>query len=88
MFVLEPRPSTQDEQDPNNRIADILQIFSPREREILTLIMKGYNTGQIAQDLQISKGTVKNCRLRIYRKADVSSERALLKKFMLIFRSQ
>ena len=87
MFVLEPQPPSQDEHDQNNRIADILQIFSPRERQILTLIMKGYNTGQIAQEIQISKGTVKNCRLRIYRKADVSSERALVKKFMLIFRS-
>ena len=87
MFVLEPQYSSQDECDHANRIADILKVLTPREREILTLIMKGNNTGQIAQTLRISKGTIKNCRLRIYRKADVVSERALVKKFTVIFRS-
>ena len=87
MFVLEPQSSSQHDPGDNNRIAAILKIFSPREREIVTLMMNGQNTGQIAQTLRISKGTIKNCRLRIYRKAEVSSERALVKKFALILRS-
>ncbi|VTZ50298.1 LuxR family transcriptional regulator [Methylocella tundrae] len=87
MFVLEPQSSPRDEPDYISRIASILHIFTPREREILTLIMRGQNTGQIAQKLEISKGTIKNCRLRIYRKADVVSERALVKKFTPVFHS-
>ena len=85
MFVLEPRSFSQGEPDHINRITNFMKILTPREREILLLIMEGQNTGQIAQDLKISKGTVKNCRLRIYRKADVDSERALVKKLMPVF---
>jgi len=49
--------------------------------------MKGQATGQIAQALGISKGTIKNCKLRIYRKALVSSERDLVKKLTPFFPS-
>jgi DNA-binding CsgD family transcriptional regulator len=85
MFVLEPRTSSKDEPDHINRVAAGLQNFTRREREVLALIMIGQSTGQIAQKLHISKGTIKNCRSRIYRKADVMSERALVKKFIPIF---
>jgi DNA-binding CsgD family transcriptional regulator len=44
-------------------------------------MMEGRTTGQIAQALEISKGVIKNYKLRIYRKADVTSERALVRKF-------
>ena len=67
--------------------ARILQALTPRERDILTLTMKGQGTGQIAQALAISKGTIKNCKLRIYRKAEVTSERDLVKKFSPFFPS-
>ncbi|SFL65416.1 regulatory protein, luxR family [Methylorubrum salsuginis] len=67
--------------------AQILQALTPRERDILTLTMKGQATGQIAQGLAISKGTIKNCKLRIYRKAEVTSERDLVKKFSPFFPS-
>ncbi|MFT8895358.1 MAG: helix-turn-helix transcriptional regulator [Acetobacter sp.] len=52
--------------------------LTPRERELLHLILQGRCTGEIAQHLGISKGTVKNHRLRLYRKAGVTSERALI----------
>lgn len=52
--------------------------LTPRERELLQLILQGRCTGEIAQHLGISKGTVKNHRLRLYRKAGVTSERALI----------
>ena len=53
-----------------------------RERDILTLTVQGKTTGEIAQALAISKGTIKNHRLRMYRKLNVTSERALLGKLM------
>lgn len=86
IFALEPRPLTKGEPTYVDQVAATLSDFTRREREILALIMMGQSTGQIAQKLQISKGTIKNCRLRIYRKADVTSERALVNKFTAIFR--
>jgi DNA-binding CsgD family transcriptional regulator len=86
IFALEPRPSAKSEPAYIDQVAATLSDFTRREREILALIMMGQSTGQIAQKLQISKGTIKNCRLRIYRKAGVMSERALVNKFTAIFR--
>jgi DNA-binding CsgD family transcriptional regulator len=86
IFVLEPRFAAQSESAHVDQVAAALDNFTRREREILALILIGQNTGQIAQKLQISKGTIKNCRLRIYRKADVTSERALVNKFVAIFK--
>jgi DNA-binding NarL/FixJ family response regulator len=67
--------------------ANVLLALTPRERDILTLTMRGQNTGQIAQRLRISKGTIKNCKIRIYRKAEVSSERDLIRKLGPFFPS-
>jgi len=86
IFALEPRPSAKGEPAYADQVAATLSDFTRREREILALIMMGQSTGQIAQKLHLSKGTIKNCRLRIYRKADVTSERALVNKFIAIFR--
>lgn len=55
---------------------------TPRERDILALMVRGKTTGEIAQALAISKGTIKNHRLRIYRKFNVTSERALMTNLM------
>ena len=85
IFVLEPRFFARDRSAHVDQVATALDNFTRREREVLALIMTGQSTGQIAQKLQISKGTIKNCRLRIYRKADVTSERALVNKFIAIF---
>jgi DNA-binding CsgD family transcriptional regulator len=56
--------------------------LTPRERDIVALTLDGLSTGAIAQQLGISKGSIKNCRLRIYRKLGVSSERALISIMM------
>ena len=85
IFVLESRFFAKDRPEHVDQVATTLDNFTRREREILALIMTGQSTGQIAQKLQISKGTIKNCRLRIYRKANVTSERALVNKFIAIF---
>ncbi len=81
MFALEPHL-------PLSRIVGEIKLdcrppdeLTPRERDIFSLIMNGCTTGQIAQTLKISKGVVKNYKLRIYRKVQVDSERALVRKF-------
>lgn len=50
--------------------------LSEREREVLVLIAKGLDNRQIAQQLQISEGTVKNHVSSIYTKLDVNSRSA------------
>ena len=85
--MLGPKVSAQDDLASYQAAADILTALTPRERDILTLTMKGQATGDIAQILKISKGTIKNCKIRIYRKVDVTSERDLIKKFSPFFPS-
>lgn len=60
----------------------IIDQLTPRERDIVALTLDGLSTGAIAQQLRISKGSVKNCRLRIYRKLEVCSERELVSMLM------
>ncbi len=51
--------------------ADLLQVLTPREQEVLGLVAKGYSNVEIAERLYISKHTVKNHVSNIYRKLDV-----------------
>ena len=60
------------------RAAEIFNRCTPRERNILLLTLDGYSTGAIAQTLGLTKGYIKNCRLRVYRKLSVNSERQLI----------
>jgi DNA-binding CsgD family transcriptional regulator len=80
MFVLAPRQEAPADPRPLDRQEPAAGLTS-REREIFDLVMNGATTGSIAQTLRISKGTVKNYRLRIYRKVGVTSDRALVQKF-------
>jgi len=81
MFVIERRP----EPDGATPAANVFRIFSPREREILDLVMAGATTAEISEALRIGVGSVKNCKMRLYRKADVATERALVSKFMPLY---
>lgn len=74
MLVLSPVHSPAISDDLPHKALNL----TPRERDLLHLILQGRCTGEIAQHLGISKGTVKNHRLRLYRKAGVTSERALI----------
>jgi DNA-binding CsgD family transcriptional regulator len=78
MFVLEPNVAPAQS---GPAFAAARALFTPREYDVFSLMMEGRTTGQIAQALEISKGVIKNYKLRIYRKADVTSERALVRKF-------
>ncbi len=53
-----------------------------RESQILGLILSGHSNASISQHLRISVGAVKNHRVRLYRKFDVTAERALVHLFV------
>ncbi|MGI9416089.1 MAG: LuxR C-terminal-related transcriptional regulator [Hyphomicrobiales bacterium] len=78
LWVLETGIPARTEQDPL-RVGTWAfdQGLSPREREIVQLVLKGYPTSLIAEKLGLTRGTVKNHRRRIYDKLDITSEREL-----------
>lgn len=51
--------------------------LTPRERDIVQLVLEGHPTAAIAAKLGIGRGTIKNHRKRIYDKLDITSEREL-----------
>ncbi|CAI1753638.1 helix-turn-helix transcriptional regulator [Serratia entomophila] len=52
-------------------------LLTPREREIVDLILAGHGSQQIAERLFISLGTVKNHRKHIYSKLNIASQAEL-----------
>lgn len=84
MFVIERRPSG-DGSAPAEGVENVFRIFTPRERDILDLMVTGATSAEISDRLKIGVGSVKNCKMRLYRKADVATERALVSKFMPLY---
>ncbi|UOA16995.1 helix-turn-helix domain-containing protein [Sulfitobacter dubius] len=58
------------------------QALTPRESDIVKLILQGYPNSKISEQLDISAGTVKNHRWRLYYKLDITSERELFLLFL------
>jgi DNA-binding CsgD family transcriptional regulator len=58
------------------------QGLTPRETEITSLCLRGYPNAAIARALSISRGVVKNHKLRLYRKLDITTERELFSLFL------
>lgn len=56
--------------------------LSEREQEVVLLTLRGYPVIEIARRMGLSRGTVKNYRLAIYRKLDITTERELFGEFM------
>ncbi|MCW2256411.1 DNA-binding CsgD family transcriptional regulator [Providencia alcalifaciens] len=56
--------------------------LTPRECEVVELILEGNGSPQIAQSLFISLGTVKNHRKNIYQKLDINSQAELFNLLM------
>ena len=56
--------------------------FTPREREIIRLLLAGFSNSFIAKRLEIGVGTVRNHRKRIYAKLDVTTEREIFSLFI------
>ena len=60
--------------------------LSEREQEVVLLTLKGYPVIEIARRLGLTRGTVKNYRLAIYRKLDITTERELFGEYMAALR--
>ena len=56
---------------PGKPEASALQLLSPREREVLTLVATGLSNSECAEQLFMSEGTVKTHVKRIYTKLDL-----------------
>ncbi len=57
-------------------------LLSPREKDVLELMLRGYGTEVSAQRLSIAVETVRRHRKSIYRKLDVSSQTDLFSLFL------
>lgn len=62
----------------NSEIVASKEIFSNREKEIIRLLIKGLNSGQIAESLEISHETVRTHRKNILRKAGLTNTGQLI----------
>lgn len=57
--------------------------LTPRERDIVRLILLGFPTAKIAERLTLSINTIKNHKKRLYLKLDITTERELFLNFVL-----
>ncbi|NVO58471.1 hypothetical protein HW561_22060 [Rhodobacteraceae bacterium B1Z28] len=69
--------------DPPADIDQIADTFlegqlTPREREIVLMAIEGTSAPDIADQMELSEGTVRNHRKRLYKKLNIFSERELL----------
>ncbi|WP_355662369.1 helix-turn-helix transcriptional regulator [Halomonas salifodinae] len=59
------------------------EVLSERERQVAWLILRGHTGPEIATELGITPGTVKNHRKRLYAKLNIGSQAELFRQFML-----
>lgn len=57
-------------------------LLSPREKDVLELMLRGYGTDTSAERLSIARETIRRHRKAIYRKLDVSSQTDLFSLFL------
>ncbi|KGE02578.1 helix-turn-helix transcriptional regulator [Pseudohaliea rubra] len=57
-------------------------VLSPREKDVLELMLRGYSTDVSAQRLSIARETLRRHRKNIYKKLDVSSQTDLFALFI------
>jgi DNA-binding CsgD family transcriptional regulator len=76
LFTVEKSSSSSMDYD-QAIISELNPALTPREIDIVKLVLEGHPTATIAQRLKLQRGTVKNHRLRIYEKLDITSEREL-----------
>jgi DNA-binding CsgD family transcriptional regulator len=56
--------------------------MTPREKDIVNYVLHGYPNSIIADRLNLSIGTIKNHRHRLYFKLDITTERELFSMFL------
>lgn len=57
--------------------------LSPRERQLVEKTLRGYSMPVIAEKLDLSLGTVRNYKQRLYAKLDITTEREIFSLFMM-----
>jgi DNA-binding CsgD family transcriptional regulator len=57
-------------------------LLSPREKDVMEMMLRGYSTDSTAERLGIALETVRRHRKSIYRKLDVSSQTDLFSLFL------
>ena len=58
------------------------EVVSPREQEVLELLVQGHRVSKIAEALFVSPHTVRNHLKSLYRKLDVHSQAQLIERFV------
>lgn len=64
------------------RVEDLWPALTARECEVVSLILAGHASPEIARKLGIAPGTVRNHRLSIYAKLDITSEREVFLAYL------
>jgi DNA-binding CsgD family transcriptional regulator len=81
MLVLEKVPVASIPCEVNDPVA-LFTNFTQRERDVLCLILKGLKNSEISETLDVGGGSIRNIKLRLYRKSGVASEGELVSKFL------
>jgi DNA-binding CsgD family transcriptional regulator len=76
------RRSGSNRTGPPQRAEGLWPELTAREREVASLILAGHPSRDIAKRLGISPGTVRNHRLSIYAKLDITSEREVFLAYL------
>lgn len=76
------RTSPQSAKAPATSTGGLWPELTPREHEVVTLVLAGHPSRDIARRLGISPGTVRNHRLSIYGKLDITSEREVFLAYL------
>ena len=66
----------------SNEVAGPVTVFTRRERDVLRLVLKGMKNSEISSTLGVGGGSIRNIKLRLYRKSGVASEGELVSKFI------
>ena len=78
--TLAAKPSGPSRDILQSLTAEQRRAISPREREVLELLVAGHHVAEIASELFISPHTVRNHLKALYRKFDVHSQLELIRK--------
>ncbi len=81
MLTLRHNADSAEERSAEALRTRLLGRLTPREQDVFNLILSGGSTSTISKILSLTKGTVKNYKLRIYKKAEADSERALIQRY-------
>jgi DNA-binding CsgD family transcriptional regulator len=82
MYVIEDRGLAPERLSPEEAVERMAAGLTPRERQIVALVLAGHGSEGIARRLGIGRGTVKNHRRRLYDKLDITTERELFLTYL------